>query len=104
MADDPPSVGDLAWVKRDHCGRSGTEGHVHRVLEIDVHPEYWLKCSYCRGVFCEGRPHARLDCGDGSCVWHPLEWLRRLKPLADLESIDIADELDAERPREQVAA
>lgn len=108
-APDLPSANDLARVvTKCNCPGSpppGWIGTVERLL-----PSVDFRCSLC-GFECEcdaafipDFAKKRLAPGRVFTGYIPRHWLRRIPPLSELESVDICDELDAERPRERVTA
>jgi superfamily II helicase len=101
MADELPNVGDLARVVRV-CGccdasRALLDRFV-TVAEIRL-PESAI-CGRCGKDFGVGE----LAITEPDRMGFRRDALQRVPPLADLESIEIADELDAERSRERVTA
>lgn len=83
---EPIKVGDLVMVLRTHC-RSREEGAVMTVTNLA-----FPKTGTCWGcgkelIACA----AELD-GAG---WNPLQWLRRIPPLDELERDQIVKELTA---------
>lgn len=98
---DLPKVGDLARVADECCSSRSV---LNQIGHVDAIESFASECADC-GFPYSGRfahiPDLQTRPAGG---WFPLHWLRRIPPLADLESIDIADELDTEHPREQVIA
>lgn len=99
---DLPNVGDLARVVMECCSSpTSLLNMIGRVAEIE---KFETACDECGDV--HRGPHARIPelATSQGRDWFPLHWFRRVPPLEQLESVDIADELSAERPRERVSA
>lgn len=79
----PIQVGDLVRVIRAHdCKPTRGYGVIFTVERIA--PARRFECIHCLGTIKDGRPLAYgiISRGPG---WHPLEWLRRIPPLDELE-------------------
>lgn len=90
----PIKVGDLVRVIRAHdCDPYRGYGTIFTVAKIAPARNLW--CNTCGAVYAsDGRPLAYGTIADGA-GWHPVEWLRRIPPLHELED---------ERPEDEVTA
>lgn len=98
-----PNPGDLAFVIRRVCCDKqsdapfvGTPVRVTALFTFDAD----ASCAYC-GHEIKGSIEIAATTSRHA---FPRANLRRIPPLSQLESVDIADELDAEKPRERVKA
>lgn len=89
---DLPNVGDLARVVRVcGCERSqrwlGRYGHVDSFRSVGIEN---IVCDRC------DKPHDVAELALIRGYHYPRAWLARVPPLAELESVDIVTELEAE--------
>ena len=81
--DRPIQVGDLVQVVRWPCCGVAL-GYTYRVAEFRTWGE--RQCSKCKALI-KATIHAKggADPFDGLCPAIPLEWLKRIPPLSELE-------------------
>lgn len=102
MADELPNVGDLARVVRTcECAVSQQFLGRYYTVTADLGVHHNVVCHYCDRAF-DPTHCVSVDSAPDSTV--PRSWLRRIPPLADLESADTITEIESERPRERVSA
>lgn len=92
-ANEPICPGDLVRIVRNcDCNPTRGLGYIFRVEKVE--PALNWECRRCKNVIRDERPLAfgRVSVGEG---WHPVAWLRRIPPLAELEGEDRKEEVHA---------
>jgi len=87
-------VGDLVMVVRwPCCGFGlGSIGHVSEIFTARNLGHQGVRCDNCSRENVAGADDLIADIGD---TFAPVAWLRKIPPLADLESIDTKEEIPA---------
>lgn len=81
MSDRPIQAGDLVVVVKNHCTDNGV-GLIFRLGKIDENDSF--HCRHCRTRLPQYPLLAPISLPYGIC-WVPLEWLKRIPPLSELE-------------------
>lgn len=85
----PIAVGDLVVVVRWPCCK-GDIGHTFVVAGLETRPDV-AHCGYCGATGGHTGMHAKARRGDGGL--YPLEFLKRIPPLGELEGEDTKEDL-----------
>lgn len=91
MSDKPISVGDLVVVVGQHCSAMGADwlGDVYTVTG-DIQSAL-PRCGYCGGSV----HSARIVSFDTGGRWLPVQYLKRIPPLDELEGVRQDEEISA---------
>lgn len=93
-------VGDLVWVRREHCAGNGVGGMIFTVLAVQR--GCW-KCGSCEGPRELAQPLARIVRWYGDNLgWYPQAYLMKIEPPSEelmLQDVAESELVTVEFPR-----